>query len=371
MVHNSKENNNNSQNTKTTKQQSNKATNKKGKQEKQRDKKQTKEQQAKRDEKRNTQTQFHNQKQNKISAQNNLTHNLKTEGAKGKKGKGKNTAMENQKNGEGEGYAFGIFTKRTTKEHEFWRKLVCKHGVKRIIPLFLKITKGTLPQSRRTRLGHLISVLKRIGKYEVLRIKLKDLAKHLQRESVGRVREPLAIKKEHVLALVRRAPSTEIRLLLALMWATASRPMDLLRVEKRDVHIKKEKLAILFRQSKSAILTGQPYTIHVHCPKLLRNLLLTRLATKSKMLFSVGHLKAYKTIRTMAKEINKQYDMRSFRRGALSKMAEYLSLEDLLLISRHRDTKTLYRYLNWGLNATFIFGNVIKQTQHLWTTKRE
>lgn len=131
-----------------------------------------------------------------------------------------------------------------------------------------------------------------------------------------------------------------------------------LEIEASDVEIAKQRgqndsvaATIVFRKGKGAAFWG-PYTIHARLPlPFAKDLQALISCTPKGPIFSEGE---QRTLSALMKQLG--FDLRSIRKGALVHLAALgVSDQDLQLLSGHKRTDTLMRYLGWGaFSATAI-----------------
>jgi integrase len=137
-----------------------------------------------------------------------------------------------------------------------------------------------------------------------------------------------------------------IRIALMLCWAHAARPSNVHRLNTSNIAIRDNLVVITWTAAKT-ILTRGPYTTKSTLPAHHREELENYLRTLSPgdPLFDV-HENTF--LQTVKKAIGNK-DLRSFRRGALTTLAQQgATAEELLTLSGHASLTSLRRYILYG-----------------------
>ncbi|CUF29851.1 TATE DNA transposon, putative [Bodo saltans] len=177
-------------------------------------------------------------------------------------------------------------------------------------------------------------------------------AQHLARVTKGHTQAE-ALTVEQYDAALSACKQPAVRLFLILAWAFAGRAGDIRQIRGHDVSLKeppigsRQMLSVTFRRGKGAAFWG-PYTIATMVDTSTMKALLDHIRERGKIvdLFTDAEQ------RTLSGFIRQAggHDLRSIRRGRLQHLANRgASTEELRLLSGHKRTDTLLRYLGWGL----------------------
>ena len=203
--------------------------------------------------------------------------------------------------------------------------------------------------------------------------RMQHYEKCLRRAAVSEdTRFPRALLGQEVPTLLRRAdayhawPSlrSQLKALIVLSWAFAARVGDVLQLKTRRVRLANATAVITWTEGKSVAMSTQGFTVASHLgphAHLLASLLAER----------KGHDGLFSNVKALRKALlkvlalspardGKRLELRSFRRGAGA------SMDTLRLFSRHRDERTLLRYLNWGQYAMEKHALSTRAALHLW-----
>jgi integrase len=182
------------------------------------------------------------------------------------------------------------------------------------------------------------------------------------------VRFPRPLLPVHALRLCEHFKlSRQFKLLafVSLAWSLASRISDLMLVKVKNVAvISSTVVRVLYVEGKGVKMRGQAYSVQGVNPfatavaKVLRHL-----DPDDRPFASVSRT----TLRDTMRKFHKDYELRSFRRGALQHMASQgTTLEVLRTISGHASDATLLRYLHWGWTAQCVQEPQVEATETLW-----
>jgi integrase len=168
-------------------------------------------------------------------------------------------------------------------------------------------------------------------------------------------RQPKAISKDEMTRAIQEEDSTPIAVAMMLSWATAARVGCILKLCKTDIQWTGETtLAVIFRRGKGALLRGTPYTIHTDLPPNFVSRIKNWIEKRKTWVFPSSFTPWMVT--TALRRIDKSFEARSIRRGALQHLAAKpgITEEILLMFSGHSNAITLRRYLDYGIKATHI-----------------
>jgi hypothetical protein len=166
-----------------------------------------------------------------------------------------------------------------------------------------------------------------------------------------------ALPYKNFLDLCERTKNPRVRLLLQLCWRFASRVGDMRQVRASDVALQPSKdntkvnAKVTFCFGKGAAFWG-PYTVHTTISKdMAKQLQELRKQRPTAALFTPSDQASLsKLFAADTHEMEStRYGLRSIRKGSLQWLASLgVTEENLKLLSGHRRTDTLLRYLGWG-----------------------
>jgi hypothetical protein len=169
---------------------------------------------------------------------------------------------------------------------------------------------------------------------------------------------------ETIADVLQRTTNDEHYAILMLMWKTASRLTSITQLETVDViHCPDPPnvVQMTFRRGKTIISTG-PYTLWAEVDARTLRYIALRHQQREQWLCSKRAEQLYGPLGTILRE----YQIRSFRRGALQQIASIdVKPDDLRIISRHTTNQSLYRYLNHGAASKYEQKTVLDLTRHL------
>ena len=164
--------------------------------------------------------------------------------------------------------------------------------------------------------------------------------------------------------VLQRTTNEEHHAILVLMWKTASRLTSITQLETADVVQCTDPANVVqmtFRRGKTIISTG-PYTLWAEVDDKTLRYIALRHQQGEKWLCSKRAEQLYGPLGTILRE----FQIRSFRRGALQQIASIdVKPDDLRIISRHTTNQSLYRYLNHGAASKYEQKTVLDLTRHL------
>lgn len=146
--------------------------------------------------------------------------------------------------------------------------------------------------------------------------------------------------------ILSRCQDLEMYAVIELMWKTASRLTSITQLATEDVKELPdgETISMTFRRGKTILASG-PYTIWARVSSETLRYIRSQHEHGSSRLFQKTAEELYAPLRALLQG----YHTRSFRRGAVQKMASTdATLEELRLVTRHVSDQSLYRYLNFG-----------------------
>jgi hypothetical protein len=161
-----------------------------------------------------------------------------------------------------------------------------------------------------------------------------------------------------------RTTDDEHYAIMMLMWKTASRLTSITQLETVDVTPLKDRpdvVRMTFRRGKTIISTG-PYTLWAEVDDRTLSYIESRRAQREQWLCKKRAEQLYGPLGAILRE----YQIRSFRRGALQQIASVdVTPDDLRIISRHTTNQSLYRYLDHGAASKHEQNTVLNLTRHL------
>lgn len=166
---------------------------------------------------------------------------------------------------------------------------------------------------------------------------------------------------EEMQQAIEKEANANVRISLILMWLTAGRIGDILKLRKKSVKTSGERnLDITFEEGKGVTLSNSKYSVHTVMPERWRTLLVNHLATLKPddllVQASTGiPLGARAAAANKAlQRVDKSVTTRSIRRGSLQAMAmgsddvPPVDLPTLMSYAGHLREATTKRYLDWG-----------------------
>lgn len=201
----------------------------------------------------------------------------------------------------------------------------------------------------------------------------RDFVKYVStRRLVEEVKFPRPLTPHHAMMLfenLKLEGEHELLAFASLAWAAASRISDLSKIRAKNVwRTGAATVLILFVEGKGVTMRGQAYAVLVtnpFVPSLVK--ILAKCKPDDQPFLDVDRTSLRKYIR----KLHKDYELRSFRRGALQAMAvNGAPLDVLQSISGHASTETLLRYLNWGTTAMSRLQPQQLATEALWTVQQ-
>jgi hypothetical protein len=161
-----------------------------------------------------------------------------------------------------------------------------------------------------------------------------------------------------------RTTNDEHYAIMMLMWKTASRLTSITQLETVDVTPLKDRpdvVRMTFRRGKTIISTS-PYTLWAEVDDKTLRYIESRRTQREQWLCTKRAEQLYGPLGTILRE----YQIRSFRRGALQQIASIdVTPDDLRIISRHTTNQSLYRYLDHGSASKYEQDTVLNLTRHL------
>ena len=159
--------------------------------------------------------------------------------------------------------------------------------------------------------------------------------------------------------------------LIILSWAFAARVGDALQLKTRRVRLVNATAVVTWTEGKSVAMSTQGFTVASHLGPYAPTVaaLLKDRKGHDGLFSNVTALRRalLKVLKQSPPKDGKHLELRSFRRGALQQMAKAgTSMDTLRLFSRHRDERTLLRYLNWGQYAMEKHVVTTRAAHHLW-----
>jgi hypothetical protein len=185
----------------------------------------------------------------------------------------------------------------------------------------------------------------------------KDAMKTWMRNALGHCPKATEINFGALERIIEKA-SVSVKAWTLLSWASTGRPGNLFSLQKPDLHTSPKddgwKVAVQWRRHHKTIDKVGAYTTHTWISQEWYKIVDEHLSSlQSEWLFPLKEKQAmWRELNLLVKQQNPDWDMRSFRRGALSHMARNgVPLEDLLQFSGHKNIAMLLRYLQYGLHA--------------------
>ncbi len=172
---------------------------------------------------------------------------------------------------------------------------------------------------------------------------------------------PKAATREMVTALIAKASSVELKVVLILLWTFAARLSDLLKLRVCNVNVNGRVVMAKWVEGKGVSARQQAFTTAAVIPLPYAEMIKSHLTARAYE-HHVWPEHDWKTIRQELATLwkKKGLEARSFRRGSLQTMAMAGATERTLrFFSHHATEETLMRYLSWGW---------FHQNQHVQTT---
>lgn len=164
-----------------------------------------------------------------------------------------------------------------------------------------------------------------------------------------------------ILVALNKEPLSTVRIAILLMWHTAARVGDVLKMRKRAIKLEGDSLSITIEEGKGVKLRNSKYTAHTKITGHWRSELVRHLATlKPDDLVVPPTAQCRLTARASAvnralQRANPLFTTRSVRRGSLQAMAKGVNtqnptpMETLQRIAGHKSRYTTERYLDMGM----------------------
>lgn len=229
-----------------------------------------------------------------------------------------------------------------------------------------KLTFTTVDQQ----MGNMAGALKRLPQYcqdELMPVLLsedqqwKDAGKavrHFSNRESAQAR-PGCSQEEMLATITAQHHDPQMQSFLMLMWATAGRPGDVLKLKTKHVSLHESErgltiISALFDQGK-VLKTADPYTIHTAIPDEWAAILQAHKDARQQdgYLFPIPSYReraAYiRKAREVIRSTNAGLDLRSVRRGSARTLARAgVPLSVVMLFTRHANVTMLRRYLGFG-----------------------
>ena len=177
-------------------------------------------------------------------------------------------------------------------------------------------------------------------------------------------RQATPLTPDTVAEVLLRTTNDEHYAIMMLMWKTASRLTSITQLETVDVTPLKDRpdvVRMLFRRGKTILSTG-PYTLWAEVDDRTLRYIKSRRTQQEQWLCT----KRAEQLCGPLGVILREFQIRSFRRGALQQIASIdVTPDDLRIISRHTTNQSLYRYLDHGSASKYEQNTVLNLTRHL------
>lgn len=153
-----------------------------------------------------------------------------------------------------------------------------------------------------------------------------------------------------------RCTVESISIIILLAWMIAARTGDTIQLATSSFSTVGNFLAVRFTKGKTVKVIG-PYTIHLplHNQDVQT---IVRWVNRQPLGYPFGlqtpkcREKTGETVKWALRVADSRLEQRSIRRGALTHLAMMgVPMQDLLMLSKHRDESMLLRYLAWGTFA--------------------
>ena len=216
-------------------------------------------------------------------------------------------------------------------------------------PLCEKYIDVTQPLFPSTRLSYWIALL---SVHEILGLPkpkgAAKLTKHFQTQTFQMDPHRPSCSPELVAQWTASSPTLVIADVIIITYLLGQRLLDVLRLEQRSITEVEQYLAITFFKGKVVKHTG-PFSIHVFTTSEVGKILLKARTRMWDQLFVPPTSTADAEKEKVTKIVG---DVRKLRRGGLQRLARQgTPIADLLLLSRHKTTQMLMRYLRNGVDA--------------------
>ena len=188
-----------------------------------------------------------------------------------------------------------------------------------------------------------------------------------------------AVTLQDITEAIQQAPTEAIKVALIITWACCARAGDVtqLKVSNIELRLRPDGLwdMIVFFERGKVIGKIDPYHVHTAIPADAAATLQRYLEKNhaSKFLFpcpSRGVRAAFlRFIRNHLRTLNKEYDTRALRRGAVQALAEQgVPLATILTFTKHADLGMLRRYLRYGKTRSEEARKGCEAASKLWST---
>jgi len=163
----------------------------------------------------------------------------------------------------------------------------------------------------------------------------------------------------------------DLAMVVLLAWLTAARVGCIMQLKLEDISLAGAKMSITFRRGKGVRLRG-PYTVHTTLPREYRDIYTEyTIMNPKEFLFKTDsiteRIKRGVEVKDLLREVDKQLEQRSLRRGALQQLANKGASEELLMrFSGHQRVETLRRYLGWGKMERVAAGQMTEVAEKLF-----
>lgn len=185
-------------------------------------------------------------------------------------------------------------------------------------------------------------------------ILISDFQKKISFQKIAEMadtKQALPICKQNVYNLLEFQITNELKVYFILMWVTASRPGCAAKLNPERIKFDKKtgEIKVMFVEGKTVRFLGQPYAVlTVVDDKRWKDLVsgwlcLNKLFREDIQKIALKHLKI----------LNKQYELRSFRRGAAIHLSKNgATVEQIMKFTMHTSATTCRRYLSFGWDET-------------------
>jgi len=225
-----------------------------------------------------------------------------------------------------------------------------------------------------TMMGTLSSILHRLDAYCMkakpvqLNSSWKDAMRAVSKyRNLEKPKQARPLRKEEVELLVNKLkePHPAAAFFLVIAWTHAGRAMNVTTLMRRNF-LGKDHESVRWDKAKTTATRGPYTTSSFYGPfQALVKAHLATASTEDSFLCSTSDVAI---VRKALKEMHKDFDMRSLRRGSLQTMAadKNHTAEQLLVFSGHTTTKSLMRYLGWGEKYQAQVSGSVQVAQCLW-----
>lgn len=185
-------------------------------------------------------------------------------------------------------------------------------------------------------------------------ILISDFQKKISFQKISEMadtKQALPICKLNVYKLLAFQITNDLKVYFILMWVTASRPGCAAKINPERIKFDKcsGEIRVMFVEGKTVRFLGQPYAVlSVVDDNRWKDLVSGWIKMKLPFREDIQKL-ALKWLKTL----NKEYELRSFRRGAAIHLSKNgATVEQIMKFTMHTSASTCRRYLSFGWDET-------------------